>query len=1155
MATFKIDSKSAIEEITQGLSLSEIAADVSFSTLGATASKNIADSLEANKNTSQYLTNLDLQAVQFKTAQANGTDGPRHISNQLLIEPLKALSPDSVINNTIAGSSTMAKGFVTKATETLEKTAELSQTPDQVNNQELKDGLKAAGTKCATIAEQEANQAELAHGNSLTASYASQTIAANGLRFHSDTTIAARSPHFGLNTQDYHVQANNSAIVVADIHLNQSRQSVTLTDGAHITQAKTGLQISSEAHDTISRNLRNAGVEQYTSMGKTNSAIADETLIGVSGGNIQQTAYESISHRAAGSVSIVAAPGPKPEATIQASGESGESGESEGSGESAEAAAELINEIHIIANDASSNLSAMSLSRIGALTASSSNAMIAAAETAVVSGTAGTATISQDYNYIGTPDAGMIVSGGRVFVNTIPSVFAPAQIPEITQLPSLPALPQLPTQDLSNCLPQELGGKDASETKSAGNKGQILRIKPEKGSGDSTTPSPLDEEAPIELIPEGGSTSNPRQIPRALGGEVTSSVPGMSPSKLPGVAATDSADKAQSESLATASGSAALDTGALSGAAVNIYLEKQNETPGLNLSRAANSLPSNLKELMQNQEAVETAISAATRAASISPTLLESALSGIIPIQALKEFNDPNLFRALSLVKDKLETGLTLADFPEGVSSEVAEKAVKLLNAYPDAAAPILSILDQVTALPAIGFLDALTSVLGNLNLPGLDQLSGVLSLPNLVSAGNVGGIVNLVSQYADLGPIGNILSSSSIQSLSQALFSGDLSQVQSAFGDLVLSQVSQHLPSEVSGAAGAIQSILMGIKSGESVDSNALIGQIAGALGQITGSEEISRATQIYGSLQGLIGSIQSGDITSALTGGNMQSLLSTVLGARNAGVVGQVFSLIQNAMGTASAFAAVPQLMQMMGEHKIPMISQLASALSCLDLFNKVRNLLSQAQALADEFGDEDDNESDEDSSSNPASTKKGNRNAAKLIEFAPRMMQIINSTKLIPPVFLERSELNALATLEIPYTLDPCYRIPRLTIAESMVQVLEVKNNQVTFTLPNLDLLTREIRFYPKLGDMIQLYISGFQDGGEFLIPYQTNFQYTPSIYNFVITEFDLEQNRGIAISANTTTSIILEDSSGILMEYSPQSIGVQLIPTILDAYLLA
>ncbi len=1151
--TFKIDSKATISELVNGLSLSEISASASFGVLSNKASQNISDSIEANKDTSQYVTNLDLQSVQMKTAQANGTDGPRDISSQFLIEPLKAISPDSVVNNTIASNSTMAKGFVNKATEVLDKSADLSQNPDQINNQNLKDKLKAAGTKCATIAIQEATHGELAHGNSLTATHASQTIAANGLKLHSDSTIAARTPHFGLNAQDYHVQANNSAIIVSDLYVNQSGQSVSLVDESHVTQAKTGLFVASDALDHISTNLRNTGIEQYTSMGKTNSAIADETLVGISGGDINQTAYNSVSTRAAGSISIVASPSPLPTTPVSAMGE-----------QALESAVEMTNEINIVAKGALLGMAAVSLSKAGALTTSSTNAMIAAGTNAVISGSLGTATISDLYNYIGTPDAGMIVSGGRVFMNTLPALFSAATVPEINELPSLPSLPQLATKDISSCLPSssDQSSTDSSKDgsgKSAGNKGQTIYIKPDKNSSATNG-----DDEPAVLIPEGGSTTNPKQIPRELGQDSTvASTPGAAPSKLPGVSAIDKADKAQSEALSNASGNAALDMGGLSGASVNIYLEKQDESSGVNLSRALTEVPSSLSGILQDPKTLESVVATATKAGNVSPALLESVLSGVIPSQSLGEFNDPNLFRALYSVKGILSKGNIplLSDFSEETNPEIANKAVKLITAYPNSIQPLLTILDQVTALPAIGLLEILTSVLSNFNIAGLDKFSGLLNLPNLISSGNIGGITNMISQYADLGPVGSILGSTDIQSLSQSLFSGDLSKVTSAFGSLVSSQISQSLPEELSGAVGGIQSILMNLQTGQAIDSNALISQISGVLSQVTGLDEIEKATEVYGNLQGLISGIQSGNITSALTGGNLQSLLSTALGAKNAGVIQQSFSLLQNALGTASAFAAVPELMNMMGEYKIPSLNQLANALSCLDLFNKVKSLIDQAKGLADsqetpEGGGYTPDVEDELDKNSGVANRKGNKKTAKFIELAPRMMQLINSVKLVPPTDFERSaDIQRISSLEIPYTLDPCYRVPRLTIAESMVTVLEVKNNKIVFTFPNLELLTREIRFYPKVGDMIQLHVAGFKDKSEFLTPYQTNFQYTPSIYNFIITEFDLESNKGIAVSSNTSSSIILEDSSGILLEYSPQSIGIQLSPVILESYLLA
>ena len=75
------------------------------------------------------------------------------------------------------------------------------------------------------------------------------------------------------------------------------------------------------------------------------------------------------------------------------------------------------------------------------------------------------------------------------------------------------------------------------------------------------------------------------------------------------------------------------------------------------------------------------------------------------------------------------------------------------------------------------------------------------------------------------------------------------------------------------------------------------------------------------------------------------------------------------------------------------------------------------------------------------------------------------------------------------------------------------------------------------------------------GDSLYPYQTEFQYTPSILNFVIVNYDINANLGLAKFDNSTGSLILEESSGVLYEFNESDLGSTLELVINSSYLLA
>ena len=94
-------------------------------------------------------------------------------------------------------------------------------------------------------------------------------------------------------------------------------------------------------------------------------------------------------------------------------------------------------------------------------------------------------------------------------------------------------------------------------------------------------------------------------------------------------------------------------------------------------------------------------------------------------------------------------------------------------------------------------------------------------------------------------------------------------------------------------------------------------------------------------------------------------------------------------------------------------------------------------------------------------------------------------------------------------------------------------------------------------PKLNDLIQIRVQGFYSSStrDYYIPYQTDYEYTPSVYSFVVSNFNIEKNVGLAYYDRAYPSLVLENSEGILYKFTSEAIGVTLNPDIVDSYLLA
>jgi len=119
------------------------------------------------------------------------------------------------------------------------------------------------------------------------------------------------------------------------------------------------------------------------------------------------------------------------------------------------------------------------------------------------------------------------------------------------------------------------------------------------------------------------------------------------------------------------------------------------------------------------------------------------------------------------------------------------------------------------------------------------------------------------------------------------------------------------------------------------------------------------------------------------------------------------------------------------------------------------------------------------------------------------------------------------------------------------------LQIENTALVFKLTNLEVIQDNFNLLPKINELVQIRVQGFYSNStqDYYVPYQTDYEYTPSVYSFVITSFDIENNVGIAYYDKAYPSIVLENSEGVLYKFASEAIGVTLSPDIVDSYLLA
>lgn len=306
--------------------------------------------------------------------------------------------------------------------------------------------------------------------------------------------------------------------------------------------------------------------------------------------------------------------------------------------------------------------------------------------------------------------------------------------------------------------------------------------------------------------------------------------------------------------------------------------------------------------------------------------------------------------------------------------------------------------------------------------------------------------------------------------------------------------------------------------------------------------------AIEIFNGIKGLLEDISKGDILSIISGANTESLLTTLLGGNNAGSISKVFDLTKSAMGAYNAIKLIPDLLKLMNDYKIPALDQVNIALNCLDLFNKIKSLIDSTKALSNK----------ESNNSKPA---------VALLENAGRLVQAANSINSVDDTTLddwsntigdEYIDLQDIkTTLNTNLSLDKCFKVPKLNVFQSEIEVLQIENTALVFKLTNLEVIQDNFNLLPKINELVQIRVQGFYSNStkDYYVPYQTDYEYTPSVYSFVITSFDIENNVGVAYYDKAYPSIVLENSEGILYKFASEAIGVTLSPDIVDSYLLA
>lgn len=1085
-----------------------------------------------------------LDSIEGVSSTRDNADSPRYPSHQPAAEVNSMFSRDTTSNQSIASTGTMIETVIAPKLEQLTSLKDLSQNPDSLATPEVLDQLRSSSMKGATVAGALAQASDISNGSYIINSGNSVVVNGNSVSVNSDTQVGMTGPLLSLNSQDTYIQSNNSYVCASCIKIDEVGTSILTASGGDIRQSATTLDVTSGSHDTLSATNRVVGTASAQFMGGEVGIAANNNTSILSGDSYTNVSFKSHLDRALDitmmAVDLAGVDSSNPSAATEADGEG-----------------------LPVASGGNISISSLTASGQSSLTmASQGLAQFTTGD--YVSSSVGTSTLSSltSAAVVGTIRASLMNSTASL---NIVGPFArlgrgklgisEIKVPLLQQLPPLPSLPTIPT-DLSNCIPskykqQSQGGSFAEAAQNALNNGTSVRLEgispsnPISSTGTSTDRSTARSSA----NPSSARTSS--QNPTRIAQDLSNNVGIGGNAKLPAPTAS------QPESNSNVVTNSAIGTGLQ--APLDIFLSPPRE-------KDSNPLLDYLitEGIVEEEDGDGDEVSSLVRLSNFTTSAFQQELS-FLPSSDRALFNNPAVLDAIGLTPN-IRTS-TFAFLPQAERDHL----IRIIRSYPQAAGALESLRSRYLStigLLAVGFLPK--GILGKVNVAF--NFAKVISNRDISGVFNIGR--NLLSSALPGSPIANILNNPSFGSIGNAILGGGNIQnviIQEVKRN-VLSRVESIIPSNYVSAAGNIRDLIVDLQRGEPVNESDMVSRISRILAEVTGVNEFNNATNIYGNLRTVIQAASSGDYLSLL-GGSVTNLISPILGTENATKMQGVLNTILVGVDVGKTFAKIPELLSLMGDYKIPAIDQISTMLSCLDLVNKIKGLISSIEGLQDMFKRSSPSSSETPYSSiNPYSSfsdPAGIGLPVYILESLPRLIQVHNTARDITrsPIidrvnsrgeflsFTEDPELNSLIAeitgIDLDLGLSDCFKLPSLNLSNSEVTILKVEQNRILFSTPNYS--SEEGQYIPSEGDFINYKVSYFlsRDGSK-LYPYQSDNQYTPSVYRYVVTSFNPVNNIGVAL-ITINSNIVLVTPSGTLREFSTQSIGLTLTPIIIDSYL--
>lgn len=1043
---------------------------------------------------------------------------PRRISSQIIVEPVRAVEGLLELRDmNLQANQVLREGIAPNTEQNINAVG----TAVNGNTEQSLDGIRKL--KESSLLSDKAELADISQGNVNIAPANRLTQVANNIQFVSDTNITQRAPFMQSVTDNYVVQSGNSINHISDHHYAIGKDSTRIIEGDDLQRSGNRLRLSNRS-ETVTQ------VDKATALGEMERVSADyksyaTTHTSTSLNEMRLYSYGEMVARAT-NVDLIAAASPVG---------------SEAADDKEEPAEIPVGRVNIYSSVPGGGLSGMTFSPEG---------MNSYALKSAFQG------ITHNHITVGPSifqGAGAVFSlSGVMTLNTLPAIPDEIEL-NVDLIPHIPEFPKLP--DLPNGCGAILENTDTPEEPT---QSDIEQSDPDGAQ----VPTESNDSATTSGDTSSGATTPGGDAIGSLGEDIRSSI---SASKVtPKNPGKENIAKSATDTAKNPPALVAVEPAAVSSVASDVYLEREGETVG-ELTISVNTPLIDIAGDVQ-LEVQKVGEDLQQLGLSVSATQVTTLVNQVLTISR------NNSIDAIAMLEG-------------GTSQDLVPAELKqlFLNS-PSLKTYIINEIKDALSLLSIGFLelsDLDTSARGLVVSDNSTDLARVYSLvsPALDRLYESTGL----SQYGD---------TTQLAQLGTSLLNGEKLNEQTVDA-LIINSISSNL-NRTLGIDGAdvtnkVYNLAKRLAKAndkaddeaddEPIDVDKEITSLMSSLGTTLDSDLLKDAVyykelgeSIYNSASVLADSISTGDIGSIIRGDGIKSLLSggldKIIGENNTALIRAATDIGRTGLALGKSLALMPSIVGALSGSAIQKIVQLIDIISCLDIVDQARDLVTAIGNI----------------STQPNSSRPGRSGTTDTLDtldtisLLPRLTQYTNTVidlynngdeelkqeiiELIEGPIDDEDTVTPREPLSTTVELlegrwrlgvDECFRLPRLTLALADTQILSI-NTKLTWGLTNPLLFYTQLELLPGRGDDLQIIVDSWTYDNNTLYPVQVDNSYTSSVLTYRITDYDWGTNVGHAIYDGQYGYLRLIDDRGTIYTIPSTAIGGRLIPLISSSYLV-